>query len=136
MSIVSDLASGGVQGALDGIGNFALKIREAFKGKEIDPALKATLESHLADLDTNLQQMQVAITLEEAKSDKWWKAGWRPFVGWICGFGIAMQYLIFPCVALFGVEIPQYNFSELFNLFLALAGVSTLRTIDKIKGVA
>ena len=42
----------------------------------------------------NLAQLQV--NANEAISTNWWVAGWRPYIGWICGTGLAYQFLFFP----------------------------------------
>ena len=43
-----------------------------------------------------LQSAQTDINLEEAKSTNWFVAGWRPFIGWVCGTGLAYQFIFMP----------------------------------------
>jgi hypothetical protein len=130
MSLLSDLASGGVSGLLSGIGGLAKDIRVAITG--VDPVKAAEIEAKLAELEQAAMQGQMAINLEEAKSDSIFVAGWRPFVGWICGTGIAIQYVILPLLYAFNLAEPiALDFSELLTLLLGLLGMSTLRTIDK-----
>jgi hypothetical protein len=130
MSLLSDLASGGVSGLLSGIGSLAKDIRVAITG--VDPVKAAEIEAKLAELEQAAMQGQMAINLEEAKSDSIFVAGWRPFVGWICGTGIAIQYVILPLLYAFNLAAPiALDFSELLTLLLGLLGMSTLRTYDK-----
>jgi hypothetical protein len=80
---------------------------------------------------------QIETNIEEAKSEKWWKAGWRPFVGWVCGSAFAWTYVIGPffswIAALIGhpTSLPALNIEELTTLLFGLLGIGTLRTIDK-----
>lgn len=72
-----------------------------------DPAQKAAAQLELLKLqqsgdlvrltaETDLAKGQLAINQIEAGSEKWWKAGWRPFVGWVCGSGMASNYVVGP----------------------------------------
>src|SRR5574337_848308 len=69
-----------------------------------DPAQKAAAAQAMAELqqqsefkqlDAQIQeiQSQTDTNKAEAASTNMFVAGWRPFVGWVCGFGLAYQYL-------------------------------------------
>jgi hypothetical protein len=139
-NFITDLFKGGAEGVLTGAGKAAKDLRIAITG--VDPEKKAELESKIAefenavtlanlDFEKTILQAQAQINLEDAKSDKWWQAGWRPFIGWMGGAGLFIQYFVYPITALFGVDIPQYNFTELLNLLLAILGVGIMRSYDK-----
>lgn len=135
MSLISDLSSGAIGGLLSGIGSAAKDIRNALGG--VDPDKKAEIELKLADLENGLQLAQTTIDLEDAKSEKWWKAGWRPFIGWVCGIGLAVQFFILPVLSVFDIvpKVPL-DFSQLITLVIALLGMGTLRSLDKKAGVS
>lgn len=85
---------------------------------------------------------QLQIDATEAASNSIFVAGWRPFVGWVCGFGLAYQFLMRPLLT-FSVELfrpafqaPALDMGTLIQLLLALLGMGAMRTIDKINGVA
>ena len=65
-----------------------------------DPAKKAEAQLKLLELQQNgeLAQMQAqtAINVEEAKSASVFIAGWRPFVGWVCGMAFAINFVVGP----------------------------------------
>ena len=61
-------------------GGLAWEIREAIKGKELDPE--------------KLIELQTKINMVEASHRTLFVAGWRPFVGWICGFALAYNFVI------------------------------------------
>ena len=51
--------------------------------------------AHLAS-ETDLAKLQIQTNIEEAKSTSLFIAGWRPFVGWTCGFAFAYSYILLP----------------------------------------
>lgn len=94
------------------------------------------------NIDASLQamQMQVDVNKVEAASTNFFVAGWRPYFGWVCGSAFAWHYIVGPFLswgaALAGhvVPLPVIETGELFNLALAMLGVSGMRTFEKIKG--
>lgn len=106
---------------------------------------KSALQAGLAKLtaETELAKGQQAINVEEAKSDKLFIAGWRPFIGWTCGIAFAytlvvQPFLIFLC-AVFDKILPQLPNIDTNLLGWALGGIlglGAMRTTEKIKGVA
>ena len=63
-----------------------------------DPQKKAEAEFELLKLaqDGDLQKIlaQLAINAKEAESTSIFVAGWRPYVGWICGTGLLYSTII------------------------------------------
>jgi hypothetical protein len=47
--------------------------------------LRQTGELAVLAAETELAKGQLAINAEEAKSENLFVAGWRPFIGWVCG---------------------------------------------------
>ncbi len=45
------------------------------------------------DAAAKSDQNQTDIAKIDASSDKFLQYGWRPFIGWICGFGLLYQFL-------------------------------------------
>jgi hypothetical protein len=82
---------------------------------------------------------QIEVNAVEAGSARWWVAGWRPFIGWIAGFSLAWNYVVFPFYAwtakLFYAGAPamfSLDNSELMTLLLGMLGLSGMRTYEKI----
>jgi len=73
---------------------------------------------------------QLAINREDAKGN-WFQSSWRPLIGWICGLSLAINYLIAPICAGFGVNIAQADMSVMMPLLLGMLGIGTLRSVDK-----
>ena len=106
-----------------GVDGLGLEIRELIKGKEIDPQ--------------KLIEMQTAINEMEAKHRTIFVAGWRPFIGWVCGVGLVNMFLINPWIQWFtGTAGPNLPKDIIMELVFALLGLGTLRTIEKIQGRA
>lgn len=95
------------------------------------------------ELDAELQAMQgqVDIDKQEAASPSLFVAGWRPAIGWICGLGLCVQFLVSPLftwgAALIGhpVAFPQLDMGTLLTLLLGMLGLGSMRTVEKLKGV-
>lgn len=106
-------------------------------------ALKlAENETELLKLFTQIDTGQIEINKEEAKSSSLFVAGWRPFVGWTCGFGCAWAFVLKPladwalAAAHSTVTTPILNTGELMSLLLGLLGMGAIRSFEKVKGVA
>lgn len=87
---------------------------------------------------------QVSINVEEAKATDLFRAGWRPFVGWVCGFAVAYQFLARPLLTwlspvLLDMSVistpPSLDMADLIFLLGGMLGLGTLRTIEKKSGV-
>jgi hypothetical protein len=60
--------------------------------------LKMQQDGTLAQLtaDTDLAKAQLAVNQVEAGSTSVFVSGWRPFIGWTCGSGLAYQFVASP----------------------------------------
>lgn len=130
--------------------NFGGKLLDKFIAdpKQKDEAklklLEMTQNGELARLtaETDLAKGQIAINAEEAKNPSLFVSGWRPFVGWVCGLGLCMQFLVKPIIEwvsiAFGhpLALPPLDMSTLVTMLGGLLGLGTLRTVEKVKDVA
>lgn len=94
-------------------------------------ALKVALEAEMAIHETNKA---------EAQHPSIFVAGWRPFIGWICGIGLAYQFLLQPLASWVSTmaEIPVPPVIDLGSLIALLGGMLGLgvaRTAEGMKGV-
>jgi hypothetical protein len=90
-----------------------------------------------------LAKGQLEINLAEAKSGSLFKGGWRPFIGWVCGFAFLYHFILQPLivftVSAAGVVIPplpEFDMSSLMTVMMGMLGLGGLRTFEKHKGVA
>ena len=85
---------------------------------------------------------QILTNREEAKSANVFVSGWRPFIGWTCGFALAYHFILAPLI-LFGVAItgqeipslPVFDMESLMTVLLGMLGLGSLRTFEKSKGL-
>ena len=95
-------------------------------------------------LATELQYTlgQLEINKIEAASTSLFVSGWRPAVGWTGALGYGYEFLLRPlgnglAVAYgFPPIFPGIEVDALSSLLFGLLGLGTLRTVEKVKGVA
>jgi hypothetical protein len=116
-----------------------------------DPAAKAAAQLELLKMqqagelaqlaaDTDLAKLQVQVNLEEAKSANWFVAGWRPFIGWTCGCGLAYVSIIEP-LARFAAQVwfhytgsfPVIDTTITMQVLLGMLGLAAARTVEKVR---
>jgi len=107
-----------------GLGEFAKDIREAIKGKEIDP-----------NKALDLIKLQNEITKVEAQHRTVFVAGWRPFIGWVCGFALLYNFIVRDIILWFlpGSIPPALQMEHLMTVLLGMLGLGGLRTYEKVK---
>jgi len=103
--------------------------------------LKLQQQDSFQQLDAQLKlaQAQTDINKAEATTDLF-RGGWRPFVGWVCGIGLAYDFILQPLLswgsAIWHVPVPpQLDLGTLIPLLAGLLGLGTLRTTERIQGV-
>ena len=109
-----------------------------------DPQKKAEAEMELfkmaqaGDLQKIIGQLQV--NMEEAKHQSRFVAGWRPWAGWVGGFGLAYAAILQPLLSwaalMYGVPVPPPVDTEILLYVLGgMLGLGGLRTYEKKVGV-
>ncbi|HLI13460.1 MAG TPA: 3TM-type holin [Alphaproteobacteria bacterium] len=107
-----------------------------------DPAERQKQLDQLLQTLQQYDQAQSDVDKAEAASAALFVAGWRPFIGWVCGGALAYQYLVVPLAVwtgfLLGHPIPKPPVLDdvLWQLMFGMLGMGGLRTFEKIKGVA
>lgn len=86
---------------------------------------------------------QMEVNKAEAGHRSIWVAGWRPFIGWVCGGALAYHFVLQPIlvfvIAASGVvlpELPSFDMDSLMTVLLGMLGLGGLRTFEKSKGLA
>lgn len=98
---------------------------------------KLTHEEARIRLAQQPDMAQTEINKIEAGHRTIFVAGWRPFLGWVCGLGLANMFLVNPWIQwLTGMDGPNLPEGIIMELVYALLGLGTLRTIEKIQGRA
>ena len=90
-----------------------------------------------------LAMAQIEVNKAEAASGSIFKGGWRPFIGWVCGFAFAYHFILQP-ILLFGTAaagvslppLPEFDMSQMMPVLLGMLGLGGLRTYEKKTGVS
>jgi hypothetical protein len=78
---------------------------------------------------------QIELNKVEASHRSIFVAGWRPWMGWVGGMGLANMFLINPWIQwVTGKAGPNLPEDIIMELVLALLGLGALRTFEKVKG--
>lgn len=91
----------------------------------------------LAERQAHEQVMhQLEVNKQEAAHKSLFVAGWRPFIGWVCGASMGFNYLALPLLMSAGVEIAPLDLSTMMPVLLGMLGLGGLRSFEKRNGVA
>ena len=113
-----------------------------------DQAAKLAHEiATMAEKQMHEQTMgQLEVNKSEAAHRSIFVAGWRPFIGWVCGVALAYHFIFAPMLAFvlvaFNVtglhpsDLPRFDMDSLMTVLLGMLGLGGLRTFEKTKGVA
>ena len=135
--IFGSIAGGGIVSAAEGVANIIDQFVETDDEKRIAEMIKAKMmmKPSLAQIELNKI---------EAGHRSIFVAGWRPFIGWVCGFALLWHFILFDMLTWITVnffphvtEIPQLTGTEtLVTVLLSLLGLGAMRTAEKFGGKA
>lgn len=118
-----------------------------------DPKAKAEAVQKLKELEQTgeLAQMNADLAVMTAQSDinkieaastDRFVAGWRPFIGWVCGGALAVQLVLMP-LGMWGTSLtghsvpaPKMDTELLTTMVISMLGMGGMRSFEKYKGVA
>jgi hypothetical protein len=103
-----------------------------------DKDQKALLAHEVATMAENHAQnialAQIELNTQDAKGN-WFQSSWRPLCGHVCVLGLAVNFLISPIAAGFGVTVPQADMSVMMPVLMGMLGLAGMRTYEKKSGV-
>jgi hypothetical protein len=117
------------------IGLFKVDPTVALQNRTEIEKIQLELEGRLIDQIT----AQIDVDKQEATNARIFIAGWRPFIGWVCGTGLAVQFLVNPLAswiaALLGHPIifPSLDLGTLMTLLFGMLGLGAMRTYEKVQ---
>jgi hypothetical protein len=133
----------GIGGVIEAVGKVAGDLITTDKEKmqmEIE-SRKLDLEQMKIEQSNNLAQIDV--NKIEAASSSVFVSGWRPFIGWACGFAFLYIGLLEPIarfVAKIGFayigEFPEIDPTITMQVLFGLLGLAGMRTYEKTQNVA
>ena len=115
-----------------------------------DKDQKAKLAHEIATMAEKQMHEQTMGQLEVNKSEAAHRsifvAGWRPFIGWVCGIALAYHFIVAPMIVfalvafnitgLHPSDLPRFDMDSLMTVLLGMLGLGGLRTFEKSKGLS
>jgi len=113
------------------------------QSEELRKLEKLRQDGDLAELNATVKLLtgQLDINKTEAQSGSLFIGGWRPFVGWVCGFSLLYSAILEPLMRfvanLFGYDgdFPVIDTTLTMQVLLGMLGLVAARTREKEKGV-
>lgn len=108
--------------------------------KQAQDAAKAQLIQMQLAGQLNEIAAQIEVNKAEAANANWFVAGWRPFIGWVCGIGLVSQFVVAPfatwIASLLGhpIAFPSLDMGTLLTLLGGMLGLGGMRTYEKLQG--
>lgn len=106
-----------------------------------DKDLKIKLSHELEKEIISLNKAQLEVNAVEAKHNNIFVSGWRPFIGWCCGLSLTYHFILEPIIQYILIvnaiqfQTPEFDFSQLSTIVMAMLGMSGLRSYEKTKGI-
>ena len=124
------------------LGDAFKEIMSVFK---VDPTTALQNRTELEKIQYELQgklidqiTAQIEVDRQEAQNANMFVAGWRPAIGWICGAGLGIQFIINPlatwiaALAHHPIAFPTLDLGTLLTLLLGMLGLGGMRTYEKV----
>jgi hypothetical protein len=105
-------------------------IPDADTKQKIAHEIATMSEKHIHEI----AKAQIEVNKEEAKGN-WFQSSWRPATGWVCVAGFAVNFLISPLLAPFGIDVPQADTSTMLPVLMGMLGLGGMRSFEKTKGL-
>ena len=113
------------------------------RAKELRKLEEMKQRGSLAEMNAQVNMLtgQMEINKVEAASGNWFVAGWRPFVGWVCGFALAYAAILEPFMRFiasvndYSGTFPVIDTTITMQVLLGMLGLGAMRTREKEKGV-
>ncbi len=98
-------------------------------------------------LDGQLAAGQMETNAVEATHRSVFVAGWRPFIGWVCGLALGYKFLGYPVlvwgwtlaqshgwVPMYLETPPNLDAADLYPVIMGMLGLGTMRTVEGLQG--
>jgi len=89
-----------------------------------------------------LAKGQLEVNKVEASHRSALVAGWRPFIGWVCGVALAWHFVLSPVIIFIAAwlnvtlpALPEFDMGSLMTVLMGMLGLGGLRTFEKSKGL-
>lgn len=138
MSFLKEILGGLISPITDVVGKAVV---DKDKVREIELELHKLVDQADARYHEELMG-QMEINKTEAQHASIFVAGWRPFIGWTGGVGLAYSFVLAPFIEFIArangyvQEMPMPDAGALMTLVTAMLGVGAMRSYDKKVGTS
>lgn len=131
---------------ITGIGSVASLIQDGID--KIFPSKTDEQKAQAALLLTQVQgaianaEKQLDVNAAEAANTSILVAGWRPAIGWICGFSFGWVFVLQPMLAFalvaigHPIKLPDLDMSQMMPVLLGILGLGGMHSYERVKGVS
>ena len=129
-SFLGKMVGGGIAETAKGVADVIDRFVETAEEKKAAEIL-------LMKIQQKPDEWQAEINKIEASHRSVFIAGWRPFIGWVCGVGLGFHFVVFPLIewiaALFNrvIPAPSIEVGALMTLVISLLGLTATRSYEK-----
>jgi hypothetical protein len=105
---------------------------------------RAEAKVKLLEMEQNGELAQIAVNMQEAKSENVFISGWRPAVGWTCTAAFAYAFVLQPFAAFIALvsgmdpalleALPDLDIGSMMPVLLGMLGLGAMRTYEKKSG--
>jgi len=136
MSWLSSIIGGGVVSAAEGVAGIVDRFVETPDEKAAAEVIKAKLLMRPGEVQAELNKI-------EAGHRSIFVAGWRPFIGWVCGVALAYSFILRDLLSWVILNTgstasppPELAMEHLLTILLGMLGLGGMRTLEKMNGRA
>ena len=98
----------------------------------------------LLEMEQKGELAQIAVNMQEAKSENVFISGWRPAVGWTCTAAFAYAFVLQPFAAFIALvsgmdpallaALPDLDIGSMMPVLLGMLGLGAMRSYEKKSG--
>ena len=98
----------------------------------------------LLEMEQKGELAQIAVNLQESKSENVFISGWRPAVGWTCTAAFAYAFVLQPFAAFIALvsgmdpallaALPDLDIGSMMPVLLGMLGLGAMRSYEKKSG--
>lgn len=137
MSWFSTIFGGGLAAPIEAVGKIVDSVYTS-DGEMLDK------QAVMARIAQQPALVQAEINKVEAQHRSVFVAGWRPYIGWVCGTALVWHFMLFDMLTWVQInyfpqttELPTLSGTEqLMTVLMALLGLGAMRTAEKFGGKA
>jgi hypothetical protein len=105
---------------------------------------RAEAKVKLLEMEQNGELAQIAVNMQEAKSEHLFVSGWRPAVGWVCVAAFAYTFVLMPFTSFIALvsgmdpalleALPDLDIGSMMPVLLGMLGLGAMRSYEKKSG--